>query len=187
MDPDQVASQGGAAQRFRSQVVPELPVLLRVGRGLTGNEADAEDLVQETVIRAYRAMDRFDGRHPRGWLLTIMRNTWRNMNRRRRPQPVDPTAYLQQAAGAGADGGDGPEEQVLDGVLEAELVAALGELRPASRQVVLLVDVEGLSYLEAAEVLGVPVGTVMSRLHRARRRLRERLKQTKLAPGGGAA
>ncbi len=181
------AAQHAAAERFHDHVVPELAVLMRVARRLTGASADAEDLVQETLIRAYRAIDRFDGRHPRAWLLTIMRNTWRNMNRRQRPQPVDTNAPQHDAVNTAAGALSDPEQHVLDGVLESELVAGLASLRPASRRLVLLVDVDGLSYREAADVLGVPVGTVMSRLHRARRRQRKRLEKSHLVPSGGRA
>lgn len=163
--------------RFRRFVVPELPVLLRVARRLTGDATDAEDLVQETLVRAYRAVDRFDGRHPRAWLLTIQRNAWRNMNRRRRPQLLDDEEQALRVPAAGADGRSGAEEHVLDGVLDAALADGLRALSDQHRAVVLLVDVDGLTYQEAADVLGVPTGTVMSRLHRARTRLRKRLEQ----------
>lgn len=166
-----------SGEAFRRYVVPELPVLLRVARRVTGNPVDAEDLVQETLVRAYRAVDRFDGRHPRAWLLTILRNTWRNMNRRSRPRLLDTADDAATVPAAGADGRRGAEELVLDGVLDAELAAALRSLSAAHGEIVLLVDVDGLSYQEAAEVLGIPAGTVMSRLHRARKRLRKRLEQ----------
>src|SRR6056297_4282422 len=79
----------GHDQRFRDQVLTELPVLLRVARRLTQDGHDAEDLVQDTLVRAYRAFDRFDGRYPRAWLLTILRNTHRNQLRKRRPDLLD--------------------------------------------------------------------------------------------------
>jgi RNA polymerase sigma-70 factor, ECF subfamily len=164
-------------EAFRRYVVPELPVLLRVARRITGDPTDAEDLLQETLIRAFRAVDRFDGRHPRAWLLTILRNTWRNMNRRARPRLLDDQDDILSVPAAGADGRSGAEEQVLDGVLDADLAAALRDLSANQRAVVVLVDVDGLTYREAADVLGVPSGTVMSRLHRARKRLRKRLEQ----------
>lgn len=170
---------------FREHVVPELDVLLRVARRLTGNPDAAEDLVQETLIRAYRAVDRFDGRHPRAWLLTILRNTWKNMNRRARPVFADdPEELLNRAPAHGADGRTGAEEQIIDASLDERLARALTELAPIHQQAVLLVDVDGLSYQEAADVLGVPTGTLMSRLHRARRRLRARLEREGLTPAG---
>ena len=177
VDPRPSSQTSISGDAFRRHVVPELPVLLRVARRLTGNPADAEDLVQETLIRAYRAVDRFDGRHPRAWLLTILRNTWRNMNRRTRPRLLDDEDAILAVPADGADGRSGAEEQVLDGVLDAELVAGLQGLSQKHRAVVALVDIDGLSYQEAADVLGVPAGTVMSRLHRARAKLRKRLEQ----------
>lgn len=164
-------------ERFRHYVTPELAVLLRVARRLTGSPQDAEDVVQETLIRAYRSIDRFDGRHPRAWLLTILRNVSHNLYRKKRPQLADSAEQLLQLPAAGPEGRSGPEERVLDGVLEAEIADALLALSQSFREVVLLVDVEGLSYQEAADVLGVPTGTVMSRLHRARRKMRRRLEK----------
>jgi RNA polymerase sigma-70 factor (ECF subfamily) len=177
VDPDPSTPTSVDNDAFRRYVVPELPVLLRVARRITGNPIDAEDLVQETVIRAHRAVDRFDGRYPRAWLLTILRNTWRNMNRRTRPRLLDTDDELLSVPATGADGRSGAEEHVVDRMLDAELAAGLRNLSDAHRVVVLLVDIDGLTYQEAADVLGVPSGTVMSRLHRARKRLRARLEQ----------
>jgi RNA polymerase sigma-70 factor, ECF subfamily len=181
---DHVDELDAPVDRFRDQVVPELPVLLRVARRMTGNGADAEDLVQETLIRAHRGIHTFDGRHPRAWLLTIQRNTWTDMNRRKRLLIADDPDGLRQRAAEGADGRTGPEEQVLDAMLEGPLVEALEALSTAHRQVVLLVDADGLTYAEAAGVLDIPVGTVMSRLHRARRSLRRRLDRAGFGPEG---
>lgn len=164
-----------APERLRHYVLPELPVLLRVARRLASSPQDAEDAVQETLLRAYQAIDRFDGRHPRAWLLTILRNSIRNTYRRTRPQLADSPDELLQLPAAGPEGRNGTEERVLDGVLEAEIAQALFALSQGFREVVVLVDVDGLSYQEAADVLGIPTGTVMSRLHRARRKMRKRL------------
>lgn len=172
------------ARVFRDVVEPEIEVLLRVAQSLTRSRADAEDLVQETLLRAYRALDRFDGRHPRAWLLTILRHTHINLNRRTRPDPVGDWTLLQQARPAfGASVTASAEEAHLAASLPAELAAAVNELDPRFRATVLLVDVHDLSYAEAAAVLGVPVGTVMSRLSRARDRLRRRLGSAVLTPG----
>ena len=177
MEPNRRTPTGTGHDAFRRYVVPELPVLLRVARRMTGNPTDAEDLVQETLVRAYRAVDRFDGRHPRAWLLTILRNTWRNMNRRSRPVLLDTGDEMLSVPAAGADGRRGAEEHVLDGMLDAELATGLRDLPAKHRAVVTLVDIDGLTYQEAADVLGIPTGTVMSRLHRARKRLRARLER----------
>jgi RNA polymerase sigma-70 factor (ECF subfamily) len=175
-----VTRAGTDQEAFERYVLPEIEVLLRVARTMTRNQAEAEDLVQDTLLRAYRAIGRFDGRHPRAWLLTILRNTHINRNRRRRPVLLhDPDTALEQLASIA--NGDRAESSVED-ALDGEIVAALSALSVDFRQVVELVDIDGLSYAEAAEVIGVPVGTVMSRLHRARSRIRDRLHDTGLAP-----
>lgn len=159
---------------FARYVEPEIELLYRVAVSLTGQHADAEDLVQDTLIRAYRAVDRFDGAHPRAWLLTILRNTHRNRVRVRLPMLLRD----DQQEGGLLDGpvdGPSPEELVVGEGFDAVVADALGALPDKHRAVVRLVDVDGLSYAEAAQALGVPRGTVMSRLHRARARIRTRL------------
>lgn len=172
---------GRAQAAFARYVLPEVPVLLRVALTLTAQPADAEDLVQDTLLRAYRAIDRFDGEHPRAWLLTIMRNAEVNRHRRRRPQLLgDPDADLDRLA-VGACPAT-PEDIVVGEGFDEVVDAALDALPDKHRQVVRLVDIDGLTYAEAAELLGVPEGTVMSRLHRARTRIRTRLAAAGLAP-----
>jgi RNA polymerase sigma-70 factor, ECF subfamily len=164
---------------FRQYVLPELDVLYRVGRSLTRNHADTEDLVQETIIRAYKAIDRFDGRHPRAWLLTILRNAQINRTRRRRPDLLgDPDVEMERLAATSVGDEDDPEHQVVDPVFDASVRKALEALPDRFRRPVELVDLGGLSYQEAAEQLDVPVGTVMSRLHRARRKMRDQLEKS---------
>ncbi len=178
--PPSVPPTDSSRAAFDAHVVPEIEVLLRVARSLTRNDADAEDLVQDTLVRAFRGIDTFDGRHPRAWLLTILRNTHINRNRRQRPQlfgDADGTSRELNDI-VGAEWADAGVEQSFD----AEIECALAELDPRFRTVIELVDVSGLSYAEAAEALGVPTGTVMSRLHRARGRIRDRLDQAGLAP-----
>jgi RNA polymerase sigma-70 factor (ECF subfamily) len=172
------------SEAFRTHVEPELDVLFRVALTLTGSSADAEDLVQEMLIRAFRALDKFDGRYPRAWLLTILRNTNMNLHRRRRPDLVPDWAILGEARPAfGAQTHVSAEETVLDGILSADLEAAVNSLDPRFRTVLLLVDVDRLTYAEAAEALGVPVGTIMSRLSRARDRVRADLRR-RTSPSG---
>jgi RNA polymerase sigma-70 factor (ECF subfamily) len=164
--------------RFREQVLPELEVLYRVARRLTGNTIDAEDLVQDTLIKAYRAFDRFDGRYLRAWLLTIMRNHFRNELRKRRPDLLD-DEVAQRLPGRGADARkDGTAEQAFHDDLDPIVREGLRALSAKHRAVIGLVDLDGLSYREAAEVLEVPVGTVMSRLHRARAKVRAHLESS---------
>jgi RNA polymerase sigma-70 factor, ECF subfamily len=161
--------------RFREQVLTELEVLLRVARRLTRDANEAEDLVQETLLRAYRAFDGFDGRHPRAWLLTIMRHHHYNQIRKRRPDLLD-DEVAQRVPASGKDGRqDGTPERALDDDFDPIVQDALVSLSAKHRAVVALVDLDGLTYQEAADLLGVPVGTVMSRLHRARRRIRATL------------
>ena len=166
-----------AEQAFQEYVMPEIDVLGRVALSLTRHSADAEDLVQDTLVRAWRAIERFDGRYPRAWLLTIMRNTNLNRVRKRLPDlernPDEGMSVLETA-----EPHMSAEDEVVDPVFDARVVAALDGLPDRFRQVVEMVDVDGLTYAEAAEVLDVPVGTIMSRLHRARRRIRDELVAT---------
>ena len=148
---------------------------MRVARSITGNPTDADDLVQDTLLRAYRSIDKFDGRYPRAWLLTIMRNAQINRVRRKRPELMrDPDTTLAVVANTDSDSKT-PEityvEQTFDAAIERSLAAIPSQFREAIH----LVDIDGLSYNEAAAVLDVPVGTVMSRLHRGRKLVRNDL------------
>lgn len=167
---------------FNRLVLPEVDVMWRVAMSLTRNRADAEDLVQESLLRAYRAIGTFDGRYPRAWLLTILRNTERNRHRRRRPQLLsDPEIAEERGPATEADA---VEKRAEDREFDAAVTEALEHLPENFRRVVELVDVDGLTYQEAADVLEVPLGTVMSRLHRARRRIRDVLVPAGFGPGG---
>jgi RNA polymerase sigma-70 factor (ECF subfamily) len=161
-------------QAFTEYVVPEIEVLYRVARSLTAQAADAEDLVQDTLIRAYRSIDRFDGQYPRAWLLTILRNTEHNRHRRRRPHLLDDPDELADLAVAATT--PGPEDLLIDAMFDATVEQAFQALPEKYRQAIALVDIHGLSYAQAAALLDVPVGTVMSRLHRARDRIRRQLR-----------
>ena len=142
--------------------MPELDVLYRVAYSITRNKADAEDLVQDTLLRSYRAIDRFDGRYPRAWLLTIMRNAQVNRVRRKRPDLMhDPDETMARMADESAEAADA-ETQLMDKEFEAPIEAAMAALPEKFRSVVDLVDLNELSYQEAADALGIPVGTVMS-------------------------
>jgi RNA polymerase sigma-70 factor (ECF subfamily) len=166
---EDVASRHAAFDRI---VVPELARLLGAARTLTRDHVTAEDLVQDAMVRAYRGLCRFDGRYPRAWLLTILRNAHLNSTRRLRPIPVGEVPELALGDDAGIDA------VLLDDALQR----ALRALPDEQRDVVTLVDVEGLSYQEAADALGVPTGTVMSRLHRARTKLRAQLEAEGVRP-----
>jgi RNA polymerase sigma-70 factor (ECF subfamily) len=169
-------------EAFERHVLPEVEVMLRVAMSLTRNTADAEDLVQDTMIRAYRAIGRFDGRHPRAWLLTILRNANINRHRRRRPELIRDADSADRLLES-----DTPhvsaEDVVVGKTFDATVQSAVDHLPDRFRRVVELVDIDGLGYQEAADVLGIPIGTVMSRLHRARHRIRTRLAAAGLVPG----
>lgn len=169
-----------SAAAFARYVEPEVPVLYRVALTMAGQPADAEDLVQDTLVRAYRAIDRFDGAHPRAWLLTILRNTHRNRLRVRLPLLL--RAGEDERLLDRADEAPSAEDLVVDAQFETVVAEALEVLPTIHRVIVQLVDVDGLNYAEAAEALGIPRGTVMSRLHRARTRIRNRLVDTGLVP-----
>jgi RNA polymerase sigma-70 factor (ECF subfamily) len=173
-----VGDEKAQKEAFDRYVVPEIEVLYRVARSITRNPTDAEDLVQDTMLRAYRAILRFDGRHPRAWLLTIMRNAQINRVRRKRPELLrDPDAAMERLADENS-ADLGPEGIVVDSGYDAAVEKAVDSLPEKFRTVVELVDIQGLSYAEAAEILGVPTGTVMSRLHRARTRIRRHLESS---------
>ncbi len=180
----QAADDATRRSSFRELVGPEIEVLLRVALTITSNQADAEDLVQETLLRAYRAIERFDGRHPRAWLLTILRNTNANMHRRQRPGTIGDWDLIRTSKPAfGKQELPSAEDSFVDHELHADLDAAVRALDPRFRAALILVDVHDLSYSEAAAVMGVPVGTVMSRLSRARDRVRKSLRFSPLTRG----
>ena len=169
-----VATPEANAEKFAVHVQPHIPLLYATAHTLTRNSTDAEDLVQDTLLRAFRAIERFDGAYPKAWLLTILRNTNINRGQKKRPflfdNPDDPAADIADEVT--------PEDIIVDPIFEHAVQTALDDLPPVFRAVVDLVDVSGLSYAEAAEVLDIPVGTVMSRLHRGRGRIRKRLSST---------
>lgn len=175
-EPAPGGPQDGEAA-FREFVVPEIDVLLRVALSVTRLAADAEDLVQDTLLRAYRSIDSFDGRHPRAWLLTILRNAQVNRTRRQRPGLLDDPDEVVRRLAADDDPRSDPETVVLDRLLDQHLGAALQGLPDRLRLPIELVDVDELSYDEAAAILGVPVGTLTSRLSRGRKRLRVSLER----------
>ncbi|MFM7718200.1 MAG: sigma-70 family RNA polymerase sigma factor [Actinomycetota bacterium] len=168
-------------ERFERDVLPLVPGLFAAALRMTRNRADAEDLLQETTLRAFRGFAGFeDGTNVRAWLYRILTNTFINDYRRRQRQPVTiseeeaPEWFVHERLGP--DGAEpSAEQEVLDRIPDADVTAALEALPDAFRIAVLLADVEGFSYREIAEMVGVPIGTVMSRLHRGRKALREAL------------
>lgn len=163
-------------RRFEEFIVPEMPFLARVSRAMSRSQAEAEDLAQETLVKAFRGLDGFDGRHPRAWLARIARNTAINRDQRNREFLLPEEGTVEPEP----DEDDNPEDIVVSQIVDEDLRRALDELPPPFRVVVQLVDVEEMSYKDAADVLDVPLGTVMSRLHRARAKLRRSLRGTPL-------
>lgn len=166
-------------REFEEVALVHLDALYRTALRLTHNRADAEDIVQDTYLRAHRSFHRFDpGTNCRAWLFTILRNVFLNRLRRSAREVLDgePERW-EPAAGAEAEGArDNPEDHFLQTVVHGDVERALKGLPLVYREAVLLVDLEGLRYREAAEVLGCPVGTVMSRLARGRTLLRRALR-----------
>jgi RNA polymerase sigma-70 factor, ECF subfamily len=166
---------------FEAEALASVDSLYRTALRLTRVPADAEDLVQETYLKAFRAADQFKpGTNLRAWLFTILHNTARNRarDRAREGVTVDSDA-VDQAADAPSYGLSAPvatpEALLLRETLTPELQAAVDELPDAFRQAVWLRDVEEFSYAEIADMLNIPVGTVMSRISRGRRMLFDRL------------
>jgi len=161
---------------FEAEAVPLLPRLKTAALRLTGNHTDAEDLLQETYLRAYRGFDRFEpGTNLAAWLYRILRNTFINSYRKAQREPMTvPEDWTANAAVARGNVAASAEATVVDSIPDERLQAALSSLSERYRQVILL-DVEGFSYREIAGIVGVPRGTVMSRLHRGRKALRERM------------
>jgi RNA polymerase sigma-70 factor (ECF subfamily) len=151
---------------------------------MSRNPADAEDLVQETLLKAYRAYHTFqEGTNLKAWLYRILTNTYINKYRKdsRRPSEVDlgdvEDLYLYRRIGSedSADMARTTEDRVLDGLVESDIREAVESLPESFRIAVLLADLEGFSYKEIAEILDIPIGTVMSRLHRGRKAMQKRL------------
>ncbi len=162
-------------ESFEAFIDPHLPVLFRAANSLCRNSQDAEDLVQDTLIRAFRGLATFDGTYPRAWLLTIMRNTNINRNRRQRPALLHDSTDTAGEADRRNPAAPSAEDLAVGRAPAPWIVDALGRLSARHLDVVQLVDIDGLTYDEAAAALGIPVGTVMSRLHRARHRMRAHL------------
>jgi len=150
---------------------------------LTRNRADAEDLVQDTVVKALRFQSRFErGTNLRAWLYTILHNTWRNRVRDTAREAVDIDSDRIEELASTVDGPtefETPERALLRATMDVDLRAALDELPEAFRQAVWLRDVEEFSYAEIAKMVDVPIGTVMSRISRGRRLLFQKLVESK--------
>ena len=169
---------------FADDAMPLMSGLYSAALRMTRNAADAEDLVQETYLKAYRAYERFEaGTNLKAWMYRILTNTYINAYRKkqRRPDESDiddvEDLYLYRRIG-GAEGavlGRSAEDELMEMFGEDEVKVALEDLPEHYRLPILLADVEGIAYKEIAEILDIPIGTVMSRLHRGRKQLQKRL------------
>src|SRR6266567_1163799 len=162
---------------FEREALVHLDTLYRVALRLTGNAADADDLVQETMLKAYRAWHQYQqGTNAKGWLLTILRHAFINEYRRRtrHPETVDVDAIEPFAVFEDVQEED-PQGAFFDQIVDDEVLKAIDDLPETFRETVVLSDVEGMSYQEIARILSVPIGTVKSRLFRARRLLQAKL------------
>ena len=180
-DPSTTSAGATLDERFQSEALPLLQEMYGAALRLARNPSDAEDLVQETYLRAYRAFNTFEeGTNLRAWLYRILTNAFINLYRKRQRQPQTvsedevPEWYLYDRL-AERDVEASAEAQVLESLPDEDVQRALQDLPEQFRLAVLLADVEGFSYREIAEILEVPIGTVMSRLHRGRRALEKRL------------
>jgi RNA polymerase sigma factor (sigma-70 family) len=167
-------------RRFEALMLPHLDAALGLARWLSRSNADAEDIAQEAFLRAFRLFDGFRGERAKPWLLTIVRNCYRNHTSKLRSDRV---ISLEDTTAQGGDTeapalepmapeGDDPENAAIRSTESAELNAAIARLPLDYREVLVLREIEDLSYREIAEITAVPIGTVMSRLSRAREALR---------------
>lgn len=170
-------------RRFQRDALPLLDSLYGGALRMTRNPADAEDLVQETMLRAYRAFDRFEeGTNLKAWLFRIMTNAYINTYRKRQREPqkvstdeVEDFDLYQELKSHDPQYEQTPENIVLDNLVDSDIMEAIDDLPEQFRLAVVLSDVEGFTYAEMAEIMEVPMGTVMSRLHRGRKALQKRL------------
>ncbi|OFP34148.1 MULTISPECIES: sigma-70 family RNA polymerase sigma factor [unclassified Corynebacterium] len=169
--------------RFTEEAMPLLDQLYGGALRMTRNPQDAEDLVQETYLKAYKAFDRFTpGTNLKAWLYRIMTNTYINTYRKKQRRPLVTSAdevtdnQLYTSSSHDSTGLESAEVEALKQMPNSRISEALNSLNEDYRMVVYYADVEGLAYKEIAEVMDIPLGTVMSRLHRGRKQLREMLK-----------
>lgn len=177
---------------FEEQALPLLDQLYGGALRMTRNPQDAEDLVQETYLKAYKAFDSFkSGTNLKAWLYRIMTNTYINSYRKAQRRPVESSAdeltdfQLYTTSGHDSTGLESAEVEALKAMPDSTISGAMNDLPEDYRMVVYYADVAGLAYKEIAEVMDTPLGTVMSRLHRGRKLLRQALKEVAREQGIG--
>lgn len=181
-----IAAEARDRARFEEEALALADQVYRVARRLVGSREEAEDLVQETYARAFRSWRSFSpGTNMRAWLFRILTNL--NVDRGRRiqrtpqTQPLEETDYYLANKVASAAGEEALEQEVVvERLSQDSVVSALSSIPPQFRDVVVLVDIGDFTYADAAQILDVPIGTVMSRLHRGRRALKQRLAEEAL-------
>jgi RNA polymerase sigma-70 factor (ECF subfamily) len=167
---------------FAQAALAHIDSLYGTALRLTRRPADAEDLVQDTYLKAFRSAHQFEaGTNLKAWLFTILHNTFRNDRRHHGRNPVDVDSEVVEQAVSAGPGAQSPEQILSRATLDVDLQGALDALPEAFRQAVWLRDVEELSYAEMAQVLDVPIGTVMSRISRGRRALSQGLQSRRAA------
>ncbi len=175
---------GPVRERLEQGALEHIDALYRTALRMTRNAADAEDLVQETYLRAFRSLHQFtEGTNLRAWLFRILTNTYINEYRRRQRRPTNSSLddieefylYDHLIESGVQPSVERPEDIVLSRLSVDRVIGVIDELPEEFRQVVLLADVEGFSYRDIASIVEIPIGTVMSRLYRARRRLQRQL------------
>jgi len=170
------AGSGGEDRAFADEALSYVDALYGTALRLTRRSQDAEDLVQETYLKAFRASRQFKrGTNLKAWLFTILHNTFLNIRRHDGRNPVEVNSETVEQAVDTAGDDRTPEKLLTRATLDGELQAALDSLPEAFRQAVWLRDVEEFSYAEIAEIVGVPIGTVMSRISRGRKMLHDLL------------
>ena len=167
-------------QEFQAEALPHMDILYNFALRTTGNESDAEDLLQETFLKAFRFWDKYEkGTNIRAWLFRIMKNSYINRYRKetREPDKVDyeDVENFYDTIRAGSTDTNDLQQKMFGNLLGDEVTAALQSLPEDFRTVVILCDIEGLTYEEIAEFLDCPIGTVRSRLHRGRKMLQSKL------------